>query len=200
MFRLVETIRSENGRLLNLNDHNERLNRSIRDLFGKTSAISIEDEVRIPEFAGSGILKCRVEYDMAIRKIEFIPYVARAIRSLRLIEDNTIDYSYKFNDREKIEELFSRRGDCDDILIIKNGMITDSSYANVIFRDQSGNWITPSSYLLAGTRRASLLRRGLITEATTCFKDIEKYTEVKLINAMLDIDDSEAIPVSKISR
>jgi len=193
-------MRSENGRLLNLSEHNERLNRSIRDLFGKTSSIAIEDEVRIPETAGSGIYKCRLEYDTSIRKIEFLPYRKRVIRSLRLIEDNTITYSYKYIDRKRIEELLSRRGDCDDILIIKNGMVTDSSYANVIFRDQGGNWITPDSFLLAGTCRARLLHRGIIAETRVSCKDIEKYTEVKLINAMLDIDDSEAIPVSKVFR
>jgi 4-amino-4-deoxychorismate lyase len=198
MLRLVETIRSEDGILKNLSFHDERLNRSISDLFGKRPALSLEELVKVPVNASSGIFKCRVEYDFSIRKIEFIEYEARIIRSLKLIEDNSIDYSYKYTDRKRIEELFSRREGCDEILIIKNGIVTDSSYANIILRDQRDRWITPDTYLLAGTRRASLLKKGLIAERRVTYKDIEKYSEVKLINAMLDIDDSEAIPLSGI--
>ena len=198
MLRLVETIRSEDGILKNLSHHNERLNRSVGDLFGKRPGLSLEEIVKVPVNASSGIFKCRVEYDFLVRKIEFIEYEARIIRSLKMIEDNSIDYSYKYTDRKRIEELFLRREGCDEILIIKNGMVTDSSYANIILRDQRGRWITPDSYLLAGTRRANLLQKGLITERRVTYKDIEKYSEVKLINAMLDINDSEAIPISGI--
>ena len=90
------------------------------------------------------------------------------------------------------------RGDCDDILIINKGMVTDSSYANVVFRDLDGNWVTPSTYLLSGTKRASLLQKGLIKETIITYRDLNKYTEVKLINAMIGIDDTEEILVSNI--
>jgi len=198
MLRLVETIRSEDGILRNLSYHNERLNRSVADLFGKRPALSLEEIVKVPVNARSGIFKCRVEYDFSVQKIEFIEYEARIIRSLKLIEDNSIDYSYKYTDRKRIEELLMRSEGCDEILIIKNGLVTDSSYANIILRDQRGRWITPDSYLLAGTRRAGLLQKGLITERRVTYKDLEKYSEVKLINAMLDINDSESIPISGV--
>jgi len=77
-------------------------------------------------------------------------------------------------------------------------MVTDSSYANVVFRDLNGNWVTPSTYLLPGTKRASLLEMGLINETIITYRDINKYTEVKLINAMIGIDDTEGIPVGNI--
>jgi 4-amino-4-deoxychorismate lyase len=90
------------------------------------------------------------------------------------------------------------RGDCDDILIIKKGMVTDSSYSNVVFKDLNGSWVTPSTYLLPGTRRASLLMRGEITECEIRSIDIGMYTELKLINAMLGLNDTEGIPVTNI--
>jgi 4-amino-4-deoxychorismate lyase len=198
MSRLVETIRTEEGKLLNTDYHNERLIRSLYGVFGITKEIDLDKIITIPETSKKGIFKCRVEYDREIRKIEFLPYTIRPVKSLKLIEDNEIDYRYKFVDRTAIDRLMAGRAECDDILIIKNGSVTDSSYANVILMDQSGNWVTPSTCLLPGTRRASLLHQGLITEAKISYNDLNKYTKVKLINAMIGIDDTEGIPISNI--
>jgi 4-amino-4-deoxychorismate lyase len=198
MSLLVESIRVENSELLNISFHNERMQKSILDLFGKSYKPDLEYEIKIPDHAGRGILKCRIEYDTIIRKIEFIPYNMKIVRSLKLVEDNTIEYAYKFADRAKIEKLVSERGNCDEILIVKNGMITDSSYANVIFRDHEGRWITPLTYLLAGTRRASLLLSGEISEAIVTYNDIGNYSEVKLINSMIGIDDTKGIPITSV--
>jgi 4-amino-4-deoxychorismate lyase len=195
---LVESIRIENGKLVNISFHNERITRSLFDLFGRKVNINLANEIIIPDYAMSGLFKCRVEYDNIIRKIEFLLYEIRTIRSLRLVEDNTIEYAYKFTDRKRLDELSSLRGECDEILIVKNGMITDSSYANVIFRDHKDNWVTPSACLLAGTRRSSLLFSGKISETVISYNDIGNYSEVKLINSMLGINDTEGIPTSLI--
>jgi 4-amino-4-deoxychorismate lyase len=198
MSLLVETIKVENGSLLNINFHNERMNRSLFGLFGMRNKPDLEKIIRVPAFAGKGVYKCRVEYDDKATKIEFIPYNIRSVRSLKLIMDDNISYPYKYIKRDNIHKLMEIHGECDEILIIKRGMVTDSSYANVVFRDLEGNWVTPSTYLLPGTRRASLLQKGLITEAIISYKDILKYSEVKLINAMLGMDDTEGIPVENL--
>ena len=198
MSRLVETIRTEDGQLLNIGFHNERLIRSLYDVFGFKTQINLKKLITVPEAANKGIFKCRVEYDREIRKIEFLPYSIKPVRSLKLVEDNDIDYRYKFVNRSAIDRLMEGRGECDDILIVKNGFITDSSYANVVLLDQSGGWITPSTFLLPGTRRASLLKNGLIKETLITYADLKKYTEVKLINAMLGIGDTEGIPVGNL--
>ncbi len=198
MSLLVETIRTEEGKLLNISFHNERMIRSLYDVFGLKTKIYLEKLITVPETAKKEIFKCRVEYDHEIHKVEFLPYKIKVIRSLKLVEDNTIEYAYKFTDRKRIEELTATRGEGDDILIIKNGMVTDTSYANVVFRDFNGNWVTPSTYLLPGTRRASLLHHDLITETIITYTDLNKYTEVKLINAMIGLDDTEGIPVGNI--
>jgi 4-amino-4-deoxychorismate lyase len=198
MSRLVETIRAEDGKLQNIDFHNERLIRSLHAVFGIKTAIDLEKIITIPETAKRGIFKCRVEYDMEIRKIEFLTYAIKPIKSLKLIEDNNIDYRFKFTDRTAIERLMTNREECDDILIVKNGYVTDSSYANLIFKTRSGNWITPSTYLLQGTRRTSLLKHGVITEAAIRSGDIQNYTEVRLINSMIGINETVGIPVCNI--
>jgi 4-amino-4-deoxychorismate lyase len=198
MSRLVETIRAEEGKLLNISFHNERMIRSLYEVFGLKTNICLEKLITVPETVKNEIFKCRVEYDREIRKVEFLPYRIKVIRSLKLVEDNTIEYAYKFTDRRRIEKLNAMRSESDDILIIKNGMVTDSSYANVVFRDFNGNWVTPSTYLLPGTRRANLLKQGMIKEKSISYKDFLMYSEVKLINAMIGLDDTEGISVRNI--
>jgi len=198
MSLLVETIRVEDGNLINVRYHNERMISSLRDLFNSSREIDLKKLIQVPDFAGKGIFKCRIEFDTEIRKIEFIPYMIKPVRSLKLVEDNDIDYRYKFADRNAIERLMEKRGDCDDIIIIKNGYLTDSSYANLVFLNRSGKWLTPSLYLLPGTRRARLLTEGKITETPISVSDLKSYKVVRLINAMIGICDTQGIPVRNI--
>lgn len=198
MSRLLETIKITEGYLQNISFHNQRMMRSVEVLFGVRKTIRMEDLILIPDDARSGIYKCRIEYDREIRKIEFQPYIIKPVRSLKLIECNDLEYSLKFTDRSRLEELLSGRGSCDDILVIKNGMVTDTSYSNVVFMDFQGNWITPLTYLLAGTRREGLLKSGTILESSVSWHDIHNYSKVKLINAMIGIDDTEGFPVENI--
>ena len=184
--------------LLNISFHNDRMIRSLYEVFGLMNEPDLEKIIKVPVFARKGVYKCRVEYDDKTTKIEFLPYIIRPVRSLKIVIDDNISYSHKYIERVNIQRLMDRRGDCDDILIIKNGMVTDSSYANVVFRDINGNWVTPSTYLLPGTRRANLLQRGLIKETIITYRVLNKYAEVKLINAMIGIEDTEGIPVANI--
>jgi len=127
----------------------------------------------------------------------FLPHHYRQIKSLKLVEDDKIDYRYKFADRQHLGRLFERRGDCDDILIVKNGCITDSFTANVIFSDGS-RWWTPDTPLLAGTMRAKLLKEGKISECRITPNGLNKYLKAGLINAMQDIDNMPVIAIDRI--
>ena len=198
MSRLVETIKVENGILLNLSNHNERLLRSLYGVFGLKSDIKLEEIITVPDTAKKGIFKCRVMYDDKLTHVEFLPYRIKAVRSFKLIKDDMVSYPYKFVNRETINRLLEMKGSCDDILIIKEGMVTDSSYANVVFREVNGGWLTPDTCLLAGTRRAALINSGQIQETRIHINDIYKFSEVKLINAMLELDDTEGIPIENI--
>jgi len=199
MSLLVETIRIEEGIAVNISFHNERMMKTMRDLFSISMQADLLNILEVPVNARKGIFRCRVEYDTEVRKIEFLPYNIKSVKTLKLVEDNNISYPYKYTDRKRIEELMERRGGCDDILIIRNKMITDTSYANVVFRDFNGKWFTPSSFLLSGTRRAFLLRSGLIGEVPIRVEELGHFSELKLINSMIGMDDMEAIPISKIS-
>lgn len=198
MSLLVESIKVQDGKLLNINQHNERMERSLFDLFGKKSTVYLEKIIDVPASARKGIYKCRVVYDDISTEAEFIPYIIHEVRSLRIVYDDEISYSYKFAERSDLIRLYGLRGECDDILIIKNGLVTDTSYANVILKDKNGTWFTPSSCLLKGTRRSKLLNDKIISEADISVGHLNKYSELRIINAMIGIDDSKSIPVSEL--
>lgn len=198
MSLLIETIRINDGIPMNLEYHNQRMVRSISDLFGISSEFDLRSIIKVPDAAASGVIKCRIEYDTQITKIEYKPYLIRPVKSLRLVTDNDIGYRYKFTDRGRLESLFEKRGDCDDILIIKNGLVTDTFYANIVFKCADNTWVTPVSCLLRGTRRSLLLQQNAIKEINIPVSDIKKYNEVRLINAMIDICDTEGIPTESI--
>ena len=59
--------------------------------------------------------------------------------------------------------MFLIRQDKDDILIVKNGLLTDTSIANIALYD-GNDWYTPLHPLLKGTKRAELLDKGVLKE------------------------------------
>ena len=107
------------------------------------------------------------------------------VASLRLVTSDKIDYSYKRTHREGLNELFGRRGNADDILIVKDGYLTDTSIANIALYD-GNSWYTPAHPLLRGTKRAELLDNQLIVEKDISWLQLDDYTHIMLFNAMID--------------
>ena len=85
--------------------------------------------------------------------------------------------------------LYALRGDCDDIIIVRKGLLTDTSYANIAFWD-GHRWITPAEPLLAGTCRARLLDEGWLVEGAIRSKDLPGFSRIRIFNAMMDQDIS----------
>jgi len=192
MCQLFETIKVQYRVFKNIEYHNERFNTSRIELFGIHESIYLENEILIPENITNDIFKCRITYSDKIEKIEFEPYSTKILKSLKIVECNNIDYNYKYFDRSKINELYEHRGDCNDILIIKNGFVTDTSYANIVFWDGS-NWITPSTPLLTGTKRQKLIDLKVITEKEIMVSDLQSFVKARIINAMINLEDSPNI-------
>jgi len=89
-------------------------------------------------------------------------------------------------------ELWNQRQNFDDVLIVKQGYITDTSYSNIVFWDGE-KWITPETFLLPGTQRSRLIQEGLIFPAEVKPADIKYFSHAKLINAMLDFNLTPSI-------
>jgi len=197
MFRFIETIRYQNGVLHHMEYHNERFNRTRKEFCKCHKYKKIEDIIEIPSGLSSTVYKCRLIYGRLIEKTEFLPYRIKEITQLKLVYNDTIDYSWKFKDRQAIDELMKQRGECDDIIIVKNGHLTDASYANLAFYD-GDQWYTPASPLLKGIMRTMLLDKGLLREADIRPEDIKRYSKIRLINSMMDLDEGIELNTSAI--
>ncbi len=197
MYQLVETIKCIDGKLVNLQYHQSRLNLSRKALFRPCKEINLQESIAVPDEYKKGLFRCRVVYSRNVEKIEFLPHHYRPVKSLKLIESNSIDYRYKYTDRQLLDQLFNQRENCDDILVVKNGYITDSFIANVVFYDGK-KWWTPDSPLLPGTQRARLIYEKKIFVCPVTPGDVPKYQKAGLINAMQDLVNMPVVETDRI--
>lgn len=197
MLQLIETICYEQGFFQRVSLHEERMNRSRALLFAGSERLSLAQFLCIPEAFKDQKVKCRVTYAREVEKIEYEPYIPRKIRSLKLITDDSIEYAFKMKDRRSLNDLWNQRGDADEILIVKKGQITDTSFTNIVFL-KDGTWFTPEFPLLPGTRREDYLQKKLIVPRVIRPDELCFYEEARLINAFLSLEEAESIPITSI--
>jgi len=197
MFPLLESLKLKDGQIQHPEYHQARMNVSMRELFPLTELIKLNDVISIPEHCRSGLFKIRITYGTSVEQIDIEPYSFRIIQSLKIVHHETIDYHLKSGNRQILQHLFAQRENCDDIIIVKNGNITDSFAANLLFFDGE-EWFTPTTPLLKGTKRQVLLDRKIISEKRIREEDIPNYTKIGLINAMIDFAEMPVIPIEKI--
>lgn len=194
MCLFIETIRIENGKAVNLAFHNYRFNRTRRDLFECNLPVNLADYIQPEQYMER--TKCRIEYREEVEKVEYQPYTIRPVNSLKIMTSDGLDYTYKSSDRQKLDELFRQKGEADDILIVRDGLLTDTSVANIALWNGS-QWETPEVPLLEGTMRASLLGKGIIVPAVIRPHDLSRYSSIRLFNAMIGFGEVE-IPISEV--
>lgn len=186
----LETICIKNGKVQNLAFHLERM-RVTAQKFHFTASDLPDLEKLAKELPASEKIKCSVIYRDTIQDVKLMVYIPRKISDLKLIEAD-IDYSFKFADRSELDRLLKLKSDCDEILIVKNGRITDTSFANVVLENSHGLF-TPDTPLLNGTKRQLLLQNGIISETVVTRDNLHTFSKIYLINAMLDIEDQKGI-------
>ena len=196
MCQYIESLRVVDGHICNLAYHQQRMNKTRLEVFRQPTPLLLNDVFKGIK-APSGLAKLRFVYDEAgIHDISCTPYTRKNIHSLRLVTANDIDYRYKSVDRSALNQLKEKQGECDEILIIRNKHITDTSYTNVALYDGK-QWFTPSTPLLQGTMRQSLLDRGLLQERELLVSDLPNYKQISLFNAMMELGEM-VLPVNKI--
>ncbi|MFA9390417.1 MAG: aminotransferase class IV [Prolixibacteraceae bacterium] len=198
MYRLIESIRIENKQLQHIDLHNKRFNTARKSLFGLLREVNLIDHIQLPNHLTDQRYKCRITTSDGIKvEHEIRPYVQRKVESLKLVTLDTIDYSIKTDQRELLDDAYAKRGACDDVIIIKNNLLTDSWAANILLFDGE-KWVTPDTPLLNGIQREHLLRMKQISLQRISIEDLKKFKKVKLINAMLDFDRAPEIPIHQI--
>ncbi len=177
--KYFETIKCENFDVYNLHYHEKRIMNTIARNF------SLSEFIYPPS---KELLKCKVVYNEdEILSIEFSPYKKKEIKSFKFICDNKIEYTKKMLNRECINILYNQKDNTDEIIIVKNNLISDTSIANIAIFD-GDIWLTPKTPLLKGTIRAKLLQEGEIFEKDISVKMFKEAKKVALMNAMIGFD------------
>jgi 4-amino-4-deoxychorismate lyase len=196
MEKLLETIKIVDGIPQNIIYHNQRFNRSRRHFFETTQAIDLYHFLKVPPSYATGTVRARIIYSQHIEDIQYAAYQKKEINNLKLINTN-IEYDFKYLNRQVINELYAKRELADDVLLVKQGYITDSSYANLVFKNTKGLF-TPKQPLLAGTKRQKLLDEKQIHPLVIGPEMLAEFSHFCLINAFLDLDETAFLPISNI--
>lgn len=174
-----ETIKCDDYEVFNLSYHEKRISNSIGMNF------NLCEYIYPPS---NKLLRCKLIYDEnSILSVEYFPYKKREIKSFKLIYENEIEYSKKYLDRKNLDELYLKKDNADEIIIIKNGFITDTTIANIAIFD-GDNWITSRKPLLFGTTRARLIENGELIEKDIDVNMLKNSKKIALMNAMIDFD------------
>jgi 4-amino-4-deoxychorismate lyase len=180
-----ETIKIYKGRICNINYHNKRLNNTIKSIFNVSSNIDISSYISLS--MDFDTIKCRVLYQKEINSISYSKYIKKKAQSFKIINDNNITYEYKFNNRKHINKLFFLRDNHDEIIIIKNGFITDTSIANIaiLYKDI---WLTPKLPLFNGIIRPKLGSSFFLKEENITVEMLKSCKCIAIMNAMIGFE------------
>ena len=189
MCRLLESISVVDGVAERIPWHQQRMDAAAKALWaGKAPSLQqFLSRVVVPR---EGHHKLRIEYAKDIENYSLNRYTPKRITSLRVVYCDNIHYDYKFANRTEIDRLYALRDGADDILIVRNGLVTDTSYCNVLFYNGL-RWVTPLQPLLKGTMREYLLDHGWASESEIFIQEVRTFKKIKLINALLGLSGPE---------
>lgn len=177
--------------------HQRRIDRSRRMHYAKSPSLKLVKVLETLEIPSKGLYKLRIEYGAELIKQEIIPYHARAITSLKLVNAEGVAYGRKYTDRSGIRRCLEKKGYCDDILMVQHGYLTDSSYANIALFDGK-YWHTPAWPLLRGTRREMLLEKKIIRPSVIRARDLKSFQSIRLMNAMLPWEEGPTLDIREV--
>ena len=201
MLRFIESIRFENDTMPLLQLHQKRIEATQMAAWGKVLHPPLEEIVFSQtgkySFETNIKYKCRLLYDESTASVTFQQYEQAVINKLSVKIDDTIDYSYKYEDRRHIDKLKSTSKTGTDIIIVKNNLLTDSSYANIALFD-GVRWFTPRQPLLNGVQRQYLLNNKIIYTKDISMADLRNFGKIKLFNALVNWEEAWQLNIADI--
>ena len=199
MCQLLETLKVEQGQVSQLSFHQKRFQDSRQELWPGCHHIDLKKIIDIPASCQNGLYRCRILYDRDIDQITYSQQPTRRFRSLKCVEATQLDYHLKYSDRTAFSKLLAQKGNCDEIIIIQKGHLTDCSIGNLVLR-QGEIWYTPSTPLLQGTQRRYLLEQGLIREKELLLTELNSFSAIGIINTFFDLTTMPRIPLQSVFR
>ena len=190
MLEFLESIKIVDRAPVNIDLHQLRLEQTFKKFFPSHRPFQLNKIIATNSYNQEQIYKFRIVYSADKYSTDYSIYKPKQIEKFGLVEIDAFEYSYKFADRNFFQDLLSQRPDCQDLILVKNGLITDSTYANLIF-SVGHNWFTPDTPLLPGTKRAQLLKAGIITKKRITLNNYKEYQYVSQINSMLPLEPNQ---------
>lgn len=196
MSQFIESIKVEDQEIFLLELHQKRVDQTFSH-FGKEGGIDLAKIFKSLQHDEDGLFKLRIAYDLDKKiRTQMIPYAIPEINDFQLIENNSFDYSFKFEDRKELDKM-KMKAKAEEIIIVKNNHITDTSFSNLLFL-KGKDWFTPDSYLLNGVQRQNLLKHKKIKETEITLQNIKQFSHFQIINALNDFDDMFIYPIDRI--
>ncbi len=183
MSLLLESIKILNGKVYNMTFHEQRANHSRKMLFGIERPLNMKKAIVVPEEFKRGLVKCRVIYGESIESVSFTRYEKRKINSAKVIYADEVFYNHKYVIRKELDDLYAKRENFDEIIMIKNGMVTDAYYFNLVF-EKEGKYFTSDTPLLHGIQRERLILSQKVREIPIHIDEISSYERVHFVNAL----------------
>ncbi len=197
MYQFIESIKVEDQEIFLLEFHQKRVNETFAH-FGKEGSIDLAKIFKNLNHDEDGLFKLRIVYDLDKRiRTQMIPYAIPEIEDFQLVENNSFDYSFKFEDRKELDKM-KMKAKAEEIIIVKNNHITDTSFSNLLFL-KGKDWFTPNTYLLNGVQRQNLLKMKKIKETEITLQNIKEFSHFQIINSLNDFDDMFIYPIDRIS-
>ncbi|MEL6970541.1 MAG: aminotransferase class IV [Bacteroidota bacterium] len=195
--RLLESICLRDGKMELLPFHQERVNRSRRQLLGIKKQLNFRTFLQQQNLPSTGYHKIRIVYGKEIHDWSVTPYEIKTVNHLRVVDMEPFDYRHKYLDRSQLQQAYTYRDGCDDILMSWQSFLTDTYYGNIALFDGQ-KWWTPAHPLLKGTRRAKLCREARLHPTVIRVPDLKYFKELRIINSMIPLEDSPPVAINQI--
>ena len=193
----LETIRVQDGHAHHVADHIDRMHRTALHFGFSTPALPADLDALVPHDLRTGIVRCRIVYGHTLREITFTPYRRRRLERLIAVDAGAMDYAFKYADRSPLARPQIPLTEADELLFVRDGYVTDTSYTNLILR-RGDELVTPDTFLLDGTCRRRLLRTAQVRTAQVRLSDLPAYDELLLVNAMMPLGEALRLPASSV--
>ena len=172
--RFLETLLITD-KINNLTFHNNRMNKT-RKYFFDANPLNLGEFIEIRTNK-----RVRIVYDKDILQVEYFDLVPRRFEKLKIVHS---DIKYEFKSENRVELNNLKIEGFDEVIIVKNGYITDTTISNLAFYNGK-EWHTPNTPLLKGTKREELLKSGFLKEKTIKLTDLKNYQKIAMMNAIL---------------
>lgn len=193
----LETIRIQDGHAHHVADHIDRMRRTAQHFGFSTPALPADLDALVPHTLRTGTVRCRIVYGHTLRELTFTPYRRRRLERLIAVDAGAMDYAFKYADRSPLERPNLQLSEADELLFVRGGYVTDTSYTNLILR-RGDELVTPDTFLLDGTCRRRLLRTAQVRTAQVRLSDLPAYDELLLVNAMMPLGEALRLPASSV--